>query len=150
MVIQARTLLPPTARRLSHAHSQNFTFGGIQGFSRKPSTPWYDDSGAFAGIVHQERNVTYALFADAGHLVPKDQPARAFAFLREFVLGTNTTGLVLSDGSVAGGENAALAADYLPAGDRPIFYGSATTQFSTVWPKATQDAWNSFIATAAP
>lgn len=29
-----------------------------QGFTRPPSTPWFDDSGEFAGIVHQERNWT--------------------------------------------------------------------------------------------
>ena len=32
---------------------QNFTFGGIQGFTKKPSTPWFDDQVEFAGIVHQ-------------------------------------------------------------------------------------------------
>ncbi|OJA14522.1 hypothetical protein AZE42_12633 [Rhizopogon vesiculosus] len=47
---------------------QNTTFGGIQGFTRKPSTPWYDDDGEFAGIVHQERNWTYVLVDHAGHL----------------------------------------------------------------------------------
>lgn len=56
--------------------AKNTTFGGIQGFSRRPSTPWYDDQGQFAGIVHQERNWTYVLVAGAGHLVPQDHPAR--------------------------------------------------------------------------
>ena len=55
---------------------QNTTFGGIQGFTRKPATPWYDDDGEFAGIVHQERNWTYVLVKDAGHLVPYNKPAR--------------------------------------------------------------------------
>ena len=54
---------------------QNTTFGGIQGFTVKPGTPWYDDDGNFAGIVHQERGWTYALFQDAGHLVPVKKPA---------------------------------------------------------------------------
>ena len=54
---------------------QNTTFGGIQGFSRKPSTPWTDDAGNFAGIVHQERNWTYVLFQGAGHTVPFSKPA---------------------------------------------------------------------------
>ena len=26
-----------------------------------PSTPWYDDDGNFAGMVRQERNLTYVL-----------------------------------------------------------------------------------------
>jgi carboxypeptidase C (cathepsin A) len=54
---------------------QNTTFGGIQGFSRKPSTEWTTDDGKFAGVVHQERNWTYALVYGAGHLVPQYQPA---------------------------------------------------------------------------
>lgn len=54
---------------------QNTTFGGIQGFSRKPSTPWFNDDGSFAGIVHQERNWTYVLIQAAGHLLAMQQPA---------------------------------------------------------------------------
>lgn len=53
---------------------QNMTFGGIRGFTARPSTPFYDDDGKFAGIIHQERNVTYALFDGAGHMVPRDKP----------------------------------------------------------------------------
>jgi hypothetical protein len=33
--------------------TQNTTFGGIRGFTRKPSTPWELDNGTFGGIVHQ-------------------------------------------------------------------------------------------------
>jgi hypothetical protein len=54
---------------------QNTTFGGIQGFTRRPSTAWHDDSGKLAGIDHQERNWTYVLVEDAGHLVPLFKPA---------------------------------------------------------------------------
>jgi carboxypeptidase D len=50
------------------------TFGGVQGFTRKPSTAFEDDLGNFAGIVHQERGLTYALFQNAGHLVPQSVP----------------------------------------------------------------------------
>ena len=53
---------------------QNTTFGGIQGFSKKPATAWTDDSGNFAGIIHQERNWTYVLVDGAGHEVPEFQP----------------------------------------------------------------------------
>ena len=53
---------------------QNTTFGGTQGFSKKPSTVWTNDRGEFAGIVHQERNWTFVLFTGAGHLVPQNQP----------------------------------------------------------------------------
>ena len=55
-------------------HIQNTTFGGIRGFTRKPATPFTDDAGNFAGIVHQERNWTYALIAKSGHEVPEFTP----------------------------------------------------------------------------
>ncbi|KAJ7769346.1 alpha/beta-hydrolase [Mycena metata] len=128
----------------------NMTFGGVQGFTRKPSTPWTDDKGAFAGIVHQERNLTYVLFKGAGHFVPKSVPEAALVFLREFVLGSNQTGVVNSDGTVVGGEDSALAADAMPGGT-VIFYGngdSATTSLSTAAPSATVAAWDKFLATA--
>ena len=54
--------------------TQNTTFGGIQGFTCKPSTPWYNDAGELAGIVHQERGWTYALVAHAGHLLGYSNP----------------------------------------------------------------------------
>jgi len=130
---------------------QNTTFGGTQGFTRKPSTPWFDDDGNFAGIVHQERNLTYVLFVGAGHMVPQYVPAAASVFLREFVLGDNTTGLVTTDSSgnvtVVGGEDAAFDDDILP-GNSVIFYGSGTTAASTAVPSATAAAWESFIETA--
>ncbi|KAI0366275.1 alpha/beta-hydrolase [Pilatotrama ljubarskyi] len=125
---------------------QNMTFGGVQGFSRKPSTPWFDDDGKFAGIVHQERGLTYVLVAGAGHLVPEWKPAQALVFLREFVLGSNLTGTV-SGTIVVGGENSTLANDFLPGGNE-IFYGSGATQGTSTIPAATQAAWSSFIATA--
>jgi len=128
---------------------QNTTFGGIQGFTVKPSTPWHDDAGNFAGIIRQERNWTYVLFNKAGHLVPANQPASAFTFVREFVLGNNPTGLVThSSGSthVIGGVNSTLAEDILPGGDK-IFYGSGATQSTYVFPSATRAAWRSFIRT---
>ncbi|KAJ7186601.1 alpha/beta-hydrolase [Mycena filopes] len=139
------------AHRGTQAVIQNMTFGGVQGFTRKPSTPFTDDKGNFAGIIHQERNLTYALFKGAGHLVPNSVPEAAFVFVREFVLGSNQTGLVNSTtGSVVGGEDPTLAADVMPGG-LAIFYGdgdSATTSLSTIAPSATIAAWNKFIATA--
>ncbi|RDX43821.1 alpha/beta-hydrolase [Lentinus brumalis] len=125
---------------------QNMTFGGVQGFTRKPSTPWFDDDGAFAGIVHQERNVTYVLIDGAGHLVPLWKPAQALVFLREFVLGSNLNGTV-SGTAVVGGENSTLANDFLPGGN-VVYFGSSATQGTSTIPAATQAAWNSFIVTA--
>ncbi|KDQ51766.1 hypothetical protein JAAARDRAFT_40793 [Jaapia argillacea MUCL 33604] len=139
------------AHRGTEVVIQNTTFGGFQGFTRRPSTPWCKDNGEFAGIIHQERNVTYALFAGAGHAVPQQQPESAYVFLREFILGSNPTGLVLNTtrgSSVVGGENRLLAEDVLPGVDA-IFYGSGRTASSAVAPSATIDRWQSFITTAA-
>ncbi|KAI0366274.1 alpha/beta-hydrolase [Pilatotrama ljubarskyi] len=126
---------------------QNMTFGGVQGFTRKPSTPWYDDDGNVAGIVHQERGITYVLIAGAGHLVPEWKPAQSFVFMREFVFGSNMNGTV-SGTTIEGGEDAALANDDFLPGGTAIFYGSKATQGTSTIPAATQSAWSEFLATA--
>ncbi|KAI0333871.1 alpha/beta-hydrolase [Cubamyces sp. BRFM 1775] len=129
---------------------QNTTFGGIQGFTRKPSTPWTDDNGEIGGIVHQERNWTYVLVEGAGHLVPATNPSRAFVIAREFILGNNQTGLVTNSSgtvSVVGGESSSLAGDAIP-GQLGIYVGSYSTQSTYTYPSATIAAWSSYIATA--
>ncbi|KAJ7453068.1 alpha/beta-hydrolase [Mycena galericulata] len=141
---------PLNSHRGTEAVIQNMTFGGVQGFTQKPGTPFSDDNGNFAGIVHQERSLTYVLLKGAGHFVPMYVPEAAFVFVREFVLGSNSTGLVRSNGTVVGGEVAALAMDVMPGGD-VIYYGngdSATTSLSTVVPSAMLASWEMFIATA--
>ncbi|KAJ6555139.1 alpha/beta-hydrolase [Mycena vulgaris] len=130
---------------------QNMTFGGVQGFTRRPSTPFTDDQGKFAGIIHQERGLTYALFQNAGHLVPQSVPGAAFSFVRDFVIGSKITGLVDNNaGTVNGGEDSNLKPDYLP-GNTVIYYGdgdSGKTTLSTVVPSATLASWKGFLATA--
>ncbi|CAL1714177.1 unnamed protein product [Somion occarium] len=132
---------------------QNMTFGGIQGFTRKPSTPWYDDDGNFAGIVHQERNVTFLLFSTAGHQVPLYQPAQALTFLREFVLGDNPNGTVITASgttNVVGGETPTLFANNILRGQDGIYVGSIVTQSTFTYPSATIAAWDRFTSTAFP
>lgn len=146
---------------------QNTTFGGIQGFSKKPSTVWTNDKGEFAGIVHQERNWTFVLFTGAGHLVPQSQPEnvcsshgytyvfdlifpQAFIFLREFVLGNNQTGFFDGSNSVVGGENTSIFVNNLLPGQSGIALGSGTTQSTFFYPSATLAAWASFTQTAIP
>ena len=134
-----------------------------------PSTAWYGDDGTLAGTVHQERNLTYVLFKGAGHEVPEYQPqnvsklsdytknhritdaVQAATFLREFVLGSNQTGLLLPNSTTVGGEDPELAGDILPGTD-VVFYGSGTTASSSIAPSASVAAWASFLATftAAP
>ncbi|THH11307.1 hypothetical protein EW145_g733 [Phellinidium pouzarii] len=131
---------------------QNTTFSGIQGFTRKPSTPFTDDSGNFAGIVHQERNWTYILVANAGHEVPEFAPAVALVILREFILGNNETGLVTNTSgtvSVTGGEGASslLVGNILP-GRVSVLYGSGTATSEFSYPSATIAAWDKFFASA--
>ncbi|KAH7910092.1 alpha beta-hydrolase [Hygrophoropsis aurantiaca] len=129
---------------------QNTTFGGIQGFTRKPSTPWYNDANEFAGIVHQERGWTYILVQHAGHLVGYTNPTSALVLMREFVYGNNQTGLVTSSSGtikVIGGENSTLAELIMP-GQEAIYYGAGTTESTYYFPTATIAAWEKFIATA--
>jgi carboxypeptidase D len=128
---------------------QNTTFGGIQGFTRKPSTEWFaDGSSEPAGIVHQERNWTYVLFFRAGHLVPQYQPSAAYTFLREFVLGSNKTGLVIDAGTPAvGGEDPGkYGATAVPAGPE-IYLGSLSTTSTYIAPSSVRATWESFYAT---
>ncbi|KIM44598.1 hypothetical protein M413DRAFT_8957 [Hebeloma cylindrosporum] len=131
---------------------QNTTFGGIQGFTRKPSTPWKNDLGQLAGVVHQERGWTYVLILGAGHLVARANPISAFVFLREFILGNNKTGLVTKGKSgvvsVVGGEKKSLEG-VIPGGDK-IYYGNAATQSTYIFPSATRAAWKTFIAGQHP
>ncbi|KAJ7464615.1 alpha/beta-hydrolase [Mycena latifolia] len=136
------------AHRGTEVTIQNTTFGGIQGFTRKPSTPWTDDAGKPAGIVHQERGWTYVLFSGASHLIPTKTPAAALTFLREFVIGSNPTGSVIKSPAgtvnVVGGENAPLVGDILPGSEGIVYpVGTATSTF--VYPSATIAAWNTFI-----
>ncbi|TBU47608.1 alpha/beta-hydrolase [Dichomitus squalens] len=139
------------AHRGTEVVIQNTTFGGSQGFSRRPSTPWIDDNGLVGGVVHQERNWTYVLVEGAGHLIPYFNPSRASTVLREFILGSNKTGLVTmgpdGDIDVEGGEDVALAIDALP-GQSGIAVGSITTTGTFFYPAATVAAWEVFIATA--
>lgn len=76
---------------------------------------------------------------------------QAYVLLREFILGDNTTGLVVDNDvggtSVVGGENTSLAASAL-TGQSAIFIGSGMTESSYVYPSATIASWESFIATA--
>ncbi|KAF8520874.1 alpha/beta-hydrolase [Hysterangium stoloniferum] len=129
---------------------QNMTFGGIQGFTQRPSTPWYDSQGNLAGKVHQERGITFVLFRRAGHLIPQTDPVASLTFLKEFLLKDNPLGLVTPSGATVGGTNATLAQSIMPAYRDPIYFGSATTQGSTVYPSATIAAWEAYVATAVP
>ncbi|KAJ6620632.1 Alpha/Beta hydrolase protein [Mycena sp. CBHHK59/15] len=136
------------AHRGTEVTIQNTTFGGIQGFSVKPSTSWTDDTGKSAGIVHQERGWTYVLFSGSGHLIPAKTPANALTFLREFVFGSNPTGSVVKTPagaiSVIGQADTALVGDVLP-GSEGIAYVTGTSTATYVFPTETVAAWNTFI-----
>lgn len=127
---------------------QNTTWGGTQGFSQRPSTPWFNDHNEFAGFVHQERNLTFVLFQGAGHEVPEFQPENAYVFLRDFVLGSNTTGSLGSPSSNQSGVPTLLSDGVLPEYTQPIYSGSGRTMGSTVFPSNTIAAWESFMQTA--
>ena len=69
--------------------------------------------------------------------------------LREFIFGTNETGLVPTDRgrtTVVGGEDRDFPG--VLTGQSAIFTGSGSTQGSYVFPAATIGAWETFIAEA--
>lgn len=81
---------------------QNMTWNGMQGFQKKPETPFGGSkpgSGRYcgqsskvssddaAGIWTEERGLTYHLFKEAGHSVPADKPAEMFNYVRDVVVG---------------------------------------------------------------
>ncbi|KAH9050289.1 alpha/beta-hydrolase [Lactarius hengduanensis] len=127
---------------------QNTTFGGTRGFTRKPSTPWVDDSGNVAGIIHQERGILYALFDSVGSFTPHANPTAAHTFFRQYVLNSNTTGSITVDSNnkltVFGGEDPNVAAD-APRVASKIFLGAGATQSTLVAPSATVAAWKNFL-----
>ncbi|KAH8116530.1 alpha/beta-hydrolase [Phellopilus nigrolimitatus] len=125
----------------------NTTFGGIQGFTKKPQTPFTDDDGNFLGVVHQERGWSYILVDHAGHEVAEYNPQAALVMFREFILGANQTGLVQSDASVVGGEDPTLLPGDVLAGPTSILYGSDTVTSLYAFPSSTVAAWESFFST---
>ncbi|MCJ1390106.1 hypothetical protein MMC18_002964 [Xylographa bjoerkii] len=66
---------------------QNMTWNGLQGLQCPPDRLFYSN-GVLAGNWGYERGLSYHHFLRAGHSVPHDQPAAAFAFVRDFVIGT--------------------------------------------------------------
>lgn len=128
---------------------QNTTWGGIQGFTKPPLTEWHaDNTSTVSGVVHQERGLTYVLVKGAGHQIPLFAPTLALALLRDFILGDNPSGTVQTDGSVLGGENAALHPILRGQNGIRFFDGTSTT--TTVWPQATRQAWNDAVQTGQP
>ncbi|KAL6714868.1 hypothetical protein ACLMJK_007128 [Lecanora helva] len=65
---------------------QNMTWGGKQGFQKKPKNKFLVD-GLNAGNWGFERNLSYHRILHAGHVVPYDNPAAAFAYVKDFVVG---------------------------------------------------------------
>lgn len=131
---------------------QNTTFGGTRGFTRKPSTPWVDDDGNVAGIVHQERGILYALFDNVGSFTPYTNPTAAHTFFRQYVLNSNATGSITVDSNnkltVFGGEDP-NAADDAPRVASKVFLGAGVTQSTLAAPAATVAAWRNFLKSAA-
>ncbi|KAJ7679388.1 alpha/beta-hydrolase [Mycena polygramma] len=128
---------------------QNTTFGGIQGFTVKPNTSWFDDEGLYAGVVRQERGWTYALLYGAGHQTPVINPARSFAFIRDFFVGTSQVGAVDSETGAVTVQAAPACVEIpniLPDG---VITGQADVYFKTstvTWPQATVAAWNEHVS----
>ena len=66
---------------------------------------------------------------------------------RDFILGSNTTGLVQDDGSVVGGEDSSILKGNVIPGQSGILYGSGTATSLYVAPSETIAAWENFFST---
>ncbi|KAJ7720800.1 alpha/beta-hydrolase [Mycena metata] len=128
---------------------QNTTFGGIQGFTAKPNTSWFDDEGLYAGVVRQERGWTYGLLYSAGHQTPVINPARSVAFIRDFFIGNSKvgavdpdTGAITTQATPAGVEIPNILPDGVITGQAEVHYKTGTV----TWPEATVVAWNAHVS----
>lgn len=71
--------------------------------------------------------------------------SKAWTFLREFVLGNNTTGLVTDSNTPAlGGENPEYAVNTLAEGPE-VYQGSYTTTSTYYFPSATVARWDKYV-----
>jgi carboxypeptidase D len=82
---------------------QNMTWNGQQGFQRRPDRtfglqntkmlngtgtwPGNTTTGKAAGVWTEERGLTYHLFYEAGHAVPRDQSAEMWEYVRDVIVG---------------------------------------------------------------
>jgi carboxypeptidase D len=139
---QGTWYLPPFTWFLTRipASIQNTTFGGTRGFTKQPSTPWYADDGSFGGIVHTERNWTYALIYGTGHQVAVNRPAASFAFARDYIFGSNSS--LLEAGKVAFAEvdNPTLTQDVIPAAPE-VKFGKGSSSAVATAPAASVSAF---------
>ena len=76
---------------------QNMSWNGAQGFSKKPSDPFYVPyhselslstlaGSGIMGITHTERGLTWVSQALSGHMVPQYAPSSSYRQV-EFLLG---------------------------------------------------------------
>jgi carboxypeptidase D len=72
----------------------NLTWGGITGFSHDGMLPYIVD-GVSKGKVWTERNLTYLLIHDSGHMVPYDAPKVSLDVLGRFI---HSSSMPLNDG----------------------------------------------------
>ena len=77
-----------------------------------------------------------------------------FTLLREFILGSNDTGLIFSDNTTVGGiDPGPISRDILP-GQSSILYGSGTATSECLAPSETIASWevffSSIVATETP
>ena len=74
--------------------------------------------------------------------------------LREFILGSNNTGLVLADNTTVGGVDPSLLPGDVLQGQSSILYGSGTATSEYLAPSETIASWEAFfssiVATETP
>ena len=71
---------------------------------------------------------------------------QAFILLREFILGSNDTGLVCADNTTVGGVDPALVPGGILPGQSSILYGSGTATSEYLAPSEMIASWEAFFS----
>lgn len=143
---------------------QNISLGYTKGygFKKRPETPWYNDDGDFAGIIHQERNLTYVcefstrqlpridrltlskVALNGGHQLAASAPDLAFAIARDYFFGDDELGLYDEESNTVPTEPPpkALQDNGVIVGQAGIIYNGT----SLVAPKKTIASWEKALA----
>lgn len=69
------------------AFANSLKWSGQEGFLAAPREAWAapDDPEGLSGYVRSYKNLTWCEVREAGHLVPGDQPLRAWTMVQNFI-----------------------------------------------------------------
>jgi cathepsin A (carboxypeptidase C) len=75
-----------TSRYGGRDWTNNLNWPGKDGFNKAQTKDWNVD-GKYAGISQSYQGLTFLAVAEAGHMVPMDQPRNSLDMLKRFLTG---------------------------------------------------------------